>query len=91
MTDDRLSVTVPSELGTAVRKLAAQRRVTVSALIADALEHRVRAAAFDAALAQADREHGPIDAELVRDAKLERPLGAHASRLAAPVNHLDSV
>jgi predicted transcriptional regulator len=77
MAVDRLSVTVPAELGVALRALAEARGTTVSTVVADAIAHQVRMAALDAALDEADRRFGPVDdkqlaaaeAELVEAAK----------------------
>ena len=77
MAVDRLSVTVPSELGAALRALAEARGATVSTVVADAIAHQVRMAALDVALDEADRRFGPVDdrqlaaaeAELVEAAK----------------------
>lgn len=77
MAVDRLSVTVPGELGAALRALAEVRGTTVSTLVAGAIAHQVRMAALDVALDEADRRFGPIDdrtlvkaeAELVKAAR----------------------
>ena len=71
MAVDRLSVTIPSELGAELRALAETRGTTVSALISEAVEHQLRLAALDAALAEADRTFGPVPAELVEAAEAE--------------------
>lgn len=63
MAVDRLSVTVPSELGAALRALAEARGTKVSTVVADAIAHQVRMAALDQALTEADRQFGPIDDE----------------------------
>src|SRR3979409_1889623 len=65
MAVDRLSVTVPSELGTALRALAQARGATVSTVVSEAIAHQVRMAALDLALEEADRRFGPIDDEQV--------------------------
>ena len=65
MAIDRLSVTVPSELGVALRGLAKARGQTVSTLVAGAIAHEIRLAALDLALAEAERRHGPVPEELV--------------------------
>ena len=78
MAVDRLSVTVPSELGAALRALAEARGATVSTIVAEAIAHEVRLAALDSALSEADRRFGAIpeerigraQAELVETAKL---------------------
>ena len=69
MAVDRLSVTVPSELGAALRALAEARGETVSTVVTDAIAHRVRLAALDLALAEADERFGPPDSKLVDAAK----------------------
>jgi predicted transcriptional regulator len=77
MAVDRLSVTVPSELGAALRALAEARGTTVSTVVSDAIAHQVRMAALDLALDEANRRFGPIEdaqvaaaeAELVKAAK----------------------
>ena len=71
MAVDRLSVTVPSELGAALRALAEARGATVSTVVADAIAHQVRMAHLDLALAEADRRFGPIDEKLVAEAQAE--------------------
>jgi predicted transcriptional regulator len=68
---DRLSVTVPSELGAALRALADARGATVSTLVTEAIAHQVRLAALDRALAEAERRHGALDPELVDRAEAE--------------------
>lgn len=71
MAVDRLSVTVPSELGTALRALAEARGATVSTVVADAIAHQVRMAALDLALDEADRRFGPVDEAQLRAAEAE--------------------
>lgn len=71
MAIDRLSVTVPSELGAALRALAEARGATVSAVVADAIAHQVRMAALDLALDEADRRFGPIDDAQIAAAEAE--------------------
>jgi len=71
MAVDRLSVTVPSELGAALRALAAARGATVSTVVADAIAHQVRLAALDLALDDADRRFGRIDDARVTAAEAE--------------------
>jgi len=71
MAVDRLSVTVPSELGAALRMLAETRGTTVSTVVADAIAHQVRMAALDLALDEADRRFGPIDDKQVAAAEAE--------------------
>lgn len=71
MAVDRLSVTVPSELGSALRALAQARGATVSTVVADAIAHQVRMAALDVALEEADRRFGPLDDEHVTAAQAE--------------------
>lgn len=71
MAIDRLSVTVPSELGVALRGLAKARGQTVSTVVAEAIAHEVRLAALDVALAEAERRHGPVPEALVIEAEAE--------------------
>ena len=71
MAVDRLSVTVPSELGAALRALAEARGATVSTVVADAIAHQVRLAALDLALDEADRRFGRIDDAQVTAAEAE--------------------
>jgi predicted DNA-binding protein len=68
---DRLSVTVPTELGAALRALAEARGATVSTIVTEAIEHRVRLEALDVALAEADRRFGAVRQELVEAAAAE--------------------
>jgi predicted transcriptional regulator len=71
MSVDRLSVTVPSELGAALRALARARKDTVSTIVTEAIANEIRLAALDRALADADREFGPVPEELLRRAEAE--------------------
>lgn len=71
MAVDRLSVTVPSELGAALRALAEARGATVSTVVADAIAHEVRMAALDLALTEADKRFGSIDDVAVANAKAD--------------------
>lgn len=65
MAVDRLSVTVPSELGAALRALAEARGTTVSTVVTEAIALEVRLAELDRALAEASRRFGPISDDLV--------------------------
>lgn len=78
MSVDRLSVTVPSELGAALRRLADARGSTVSNVVTDAIAHTIRLAALDRALAEADAEFGVLTDAQVREAE------AILSRAAKP-------
>ena len=71
MAVDRLSVTVPSEIGAALRALAQARGATVSTVVTDAIAHQVRMAALDVVLAEADRRFGAIDEKQVAAAEAE--------------------
>ena len=71
MAVDRLSVTVPSELGAALRALAEARGATVSTVVTQAIAHEVRLAALDQALSEADRSFGKLPEELVARAEAE--------------------
>jgi hypothetical protein len=81
MAVDRLSVTVPSALGEALRALAQQRKTTVSNVVTEAVAHEIRMAALDVALAEADRRFGPIpprrlekaESELIDAMRLRKP------------------
>lgn len=66
---DRLSVTVPSELGDAVRALAELRNATVSAVVTEAIAREVRLAALDDALAMAEAKFGPVSEERIAEAE----------------------
>lgn len=68
---DRLSVTVPANLGAALRKLARQRRETVSQIVNEAIAHRLRMAALDEYLAETERQFGPLPAELIAETEAE--------------------
>ncbi|HEX6272501.1 MAG TPA: hypothetical protein VFZ53_05660 [Polyangiaceae bacterium] len=69
MAVDRLSVTVPSELGSELRALAKARGGNVSSVVTDAIAREVRLAALDRALGAADERFGPLDEELVARAE----------------------
>jgi hypothetical protein len=71
MAVDRLSVTVPSALGSALRALAKARRANVSTVVAEAIEREIRAATLDRALAAADDRFGALDEELIARAEVE--------------------
>ena len=71
MNVDRLSVTVPRELGAALRTLANARGETVSTVVAEAIGLQLRLAALDLALSEADRRFGPIAEELGAEAEAE--------------------
>lgn len=71
MAVDRLSVTVPSKLGAALRKLAKARGTNVSTVVTEAIAHQVRLAALDDALAEATRRFGPVPEEMVAEAEAE--------------------
>ncbi len=71
MAVDRLSVTVPSELGEALRALAASRGETVSTVVTDAIAQQLRLVALDLALAEADVRFGKLPAKLIAAAEAE--------------------
>jgi hypothetical protein len=75
MSVDRLSVTVPSRMGAAMRTLARARGQTVSTLVTKAIAHELRLAALDEALAAADAELGPVPPDEIAEAE---------ARLTAP-------
>lgn len=74
MAVDRLSVTVPSQLGRALRKLAKARGTTVSNVVTEAVAQQIRLAALDLALEDADRRFGPVPTEAVDEAEQELAL-----------------
>ncbi|HEX3481377.1 MAG TPA: hypothetical protein VHT91_40465 [Kofleriaceae bacterium] len=81
MAVDRLSVTVPAELGVALRALAEARGTTVSTVVTDAIAHQVRMAALDLALDEAERRFGPVDGKQLAAAEAELVEAAkHGSR-----------
>jgi predicted transcriptional regulator len=71
MAVDRLSVTVPSDIGAALRALAEARGTTVSTIVAQAIGHEIRLAALDRALAEADSRFGLLPEDLVMQAEAE--------------------
>ncbi len=79
---DRLSVTVPAELGAALRALAELRGETVSTIVSDAIAHQVRLSAMDLALAKANRKHGTLAPSLVAAAEAELSASALRKRRA---------
>lgn len=71
MNVDRLSVTVPSKLGAAMRTLAKARGQSLSTLVADAIAHEIRLADLDRALAAADQRFGVIPGDRIDQAEAE--------------------
>jgi hypothetical protein len=71
MAVDRLSVTVPSELGSELRALAKARGGNVSSVVAEAIAREVRLAALDRALGAADERFGPLDDDLLARAEFD--------------------
>lgn len=71
MSVDRLSVTVPSDVGAALRALADARGTTVSTVVTQAISHEIRLAALDRALAEADHHFGPLAEQIVSQAEAE--------------------
>jgi len=80
MAVDRLSVTVPSELGAALRALAEARGETVSTIVTEAIALQIRLAALDLALAEADQTFGPVGEALVAEAEAELVVASRAGR-----------
>ncbi len=80
MSVHRLSVTVPSDVGAALRALAAARGQSVSMIVTDAIELQLRFAALDQALARSNRRFGPVpeaaiaaaEGELVASGRMPR-------------------
>jgi hypothetical protein len=71
MSVDRLSVTVPSQLGAAMRTLARARGETVSTFVSDAISQRIRLAALDGALEAAAERHGAIPEAAIDEAEAQ--------------------
>ncbi len=71
MAVDRLSVTVPSEIGSAIRALAKKRGDSVSTLVTEAIAQRLRLAALDAAITEAERSFGEIPGKVLAEAEAE--------------------
>jgi predicted transcriptional regulator len=80
MSVDRLSVTVPSDVGAALRALADARGTTVSNVVAQAISHEIRLAALDQALAEADSRFGALAEDLVLQAEAELARNARSAR-----------
>jgi hypothetical protein len=83
MAVDRLSVTVPAELGAALRRLAEARGETVSNLVTDAIAHEVRRAALELVLAETDKKFGAVSEDLIAKAET-RMLEARDKRRRKP-------
>jgi hypothetical protein len=71
MAVDRLSVTVPAELGAKLRALAESRGEAVSTIVTEAIEQQIRRAALRELLAADEREFGPIPSERIDRARKE--------------------
>lgn len=71
MSVDRVSVTVPSDVGAALRALADARGQTVSAIVTDAIVLLLRLAALDQALDESDRRFGPVPKAAIAAAEAE--------------------
>lgn len=80
MSVDRLSVTVPSDLGVALRALADARGTTVSTVVAQAIGHELRLAALDRALADADSRFGTLAEDLILEAEAELSRNTRGAR-----------
>ena len=78
---DRLSVTVPTDVGAALRALAEARGTTVSTVVAQAIGHELRLAALDVALAEADTRFGALSEEIVFHAEEELARNAKAAKV----------
>lgn len=65
---DRLSVTVPSEIGDQLRHVAQRRGQAVSAFVAEAIEHQLRLDALNEALREADLTFGPVPEKEIQSA-----------------------
>lgn len=65
---DRLSVTMPPEIGASVRRSASERGISVSAWLSEAAADRVRNERLGAALDQWETEVGPLTEEELSEA-----------------------
>ncbi len=79
MAVDRLSVTVPSELGAALRALAEERGESVSTIVTEAIARQVRLDALGKLLDELDRKHGPLP-----DADIEKAKAALLAKAPRP-------
>ncbi len=68
---ERFSVTLPAELGAALRALAEQRGLPISAILAEAVDHQVRLSYLAEALDVADARFGEVDEAAVAEAEAE--------------------
>ena len=84
MNVDRLSLTVPAEMGAALRALAAERGEPVSALVTEAIAQRLRLEALDKALAEADQRFGEVPGYLVAQAEAEIMQATRSKRQRMP-------
>jgi post-segregation antitoxin (ccd killing protein) len=80
MAVDRLSVTVPSDLGTALRALAKARGANVSLVVTEAIAREVRLAALDRVLAAADERFGALHEEAITRAERALVEGARRAK-----------
>lgn len=74
---DRFSVTMPPELGKAVRDAAARRGTSVSTWLADAAADRVRNEMLGVALDAWEAEDGPFTGEELAAAAAELGVAHH--------------
>ncbi len=68
MNVDRLSVTVPTEMGAELRRVADLRGQPVSTFVAEAISHQLRLEALNETLREDDLEFGPVSEEGIADA-----------------------
>lgn len=80
VTTDRLTVSVPSELGDSLRKIAASRGESVSSVVAKAIGEEVRRVALGEFLTRAASDVGPLPQALLDDA--DRLLDRVAAKVA---------
>lgn len=82
---DRITVTLPVELGRELRQLASALDVPVSSLVVRAVESQLRQQALGAALKSARRRVGPIDPEIAAEVGAAFDTASRATpRRAAP-------
>ncbi len=77
---EKRSVSIPPDLARAIDQAAARDGTTFSAWLSDTAAHRLRLEAGRRAIAEWEREHGPLTPEELADglARARSLLGRHA-------------
>jgi len=78
---DRITVSVPPEVGDAVREAARREHVSVSGYVTSVLEEKLRNVLLGQALDEWEAEHGAFTEEEIEEAR--RSLGLKSKRGAA--------